>query len=185
VAIVFVPHIEGRGESHESMLQGFAEMGLIGKMEVLFICVACFVQIASVARQMRLRIDARAFCEQIRKLLAAGNADRALKLCAAAPASPVAILVKTGLEAAKSSQSARDAVSAAYPRVLAATRGGLLFVLVTAAVALCAGAVLIAQDGIENIASVPLFFVAVFGLFNVLRFVAWPRELTLASTAFE
>ena len=180
---MFVPHLEGHGEaSHESpsMLEGFAEMGIIGKMEVIFIFIACFVQVALVLRQMRLRIQAPAFCAQIQKLVAAGNVERALKLCAAAPSSPVVILIKMGLEANQNKQSARAAMNAAYPRVLAATRAGLVPALVLAALAVGMGAVLIVESGVANIAIFPLGVVAIAGALNAMWFVAWPRELTLA-----
>lgn len=165
------------------MLEGFSEMGSTGKMELIFVFIACAVQIVMFARDMRLRIQASAFCEQIRKLVAAGNPERAMKLCAAAPASPLAFLVKIGLEANKSKQSARDAMTAAYPRVLSAARGPLLFALVAGALAVGVGAVLVAEDGFAYIVTVPLGVAGILGALTAMRFVAWPRELALAYDA--
>jgi hypothetical protein len=183
---VLVPHLEGHEASHEShsVLQSFAEMGFIGKVEVIFIFIACFVQGGVFMRQVRLRIHAAAFCEQIRKLVASGNAARAAKLCAAAPGSPVAILIKMGLAASESQQNARAAMDAAYPKVLGAARGGLLFALAVGAVAFCVGGVILAEDGVTTIAIVPLGLIAMFGVSNALRFAAWPRELALACDTF-
>src|SRR5262249_54290143 len=49
-------------------------------------------------------LDHRAFAEQIRKLLLAGNAPRARKLCGAAPRSPVAVALGLTLESYERSQ---------------------------------------------------------------------------------
>ncbi len=161
------------------MLQGFVEMGPIEKLQVIVIFVACLYQIIWFVRQTNMRVNVVAFCEQIRKLIDAGNPERALKLCAAAPHAPVALLAKLGLEARARGENARDAMRAAYPRFLSASRGGLLIAVVLGAIAFAEGVVLLAEEGVANVASIPLLFVVLLGALNASRYVAWPRELTL------
>ncbi len=48
----------------------------------------------------RYNLDAPPFMEQITKLVMAGNPDRAVKLCGAAPNSPLAKVVRAGLNRA-------------------------------------------------------------------------------------
>ena len=52
-------------------------------------------------------VNAKAFLEQIRKLVAANNVDRAIKLCSATEA-PVARVAKAGLDAAAQGRGRGD-----------------------------------------------------------------------------
>ncbi len=62
--------------------------------------LACALGLAAeriIALLFVYNLNARSFLEQIQKLVQAGHVDRAVKLCAAAPSSPLAKVVKAGL----------------------------------------------------------------------------------------
>jgi biopolymer transport protein ExbB len=86
---------------------GGALGGLIGFFQAgglfMFINIIWFASAIAVATErfitlmFRYNLNAAPFMEQITKLVMAGNVDRAVKLCGAAPNSPLAKVVRAGL----------------------------------------------------------------------------------------
>ncbi len=121
----------------------------------------------------RLRINAMAFHAVIDKLLAANNRDRALKLCSAAPASPVVAIVAKGLRLelpakyATSEQREDAAVEALTPEAAAhsARFMRLRAVALLGLVSPIAAALMAGEDQIERAA------VSVVALFAAINFV--------------
>lgn len=154
----------------------FTDMSSIGKIQFMLIVVVCVMQLAVFVRVSMRRVHVGAFASQLRKLVDAGNPERALKLCAAAPGSPVTFLAKIGVEAHMHHGNAYEAMRAAYPNVLRAARSPLLMAIGFGAVAFADGLVLVVANP-GTIASWPLLLLSALGAANILRRRAYGREL--------
>jgi hypothetical protein len=132
-------------------------------------------------------LDHRVFAEQIRKLLMAGNADRARKLCGAAPRSPVAVALGLTLESYAKSKGLGGAelvqrLREIYMGSFTAMMRGANRVLSLGAVVLACGSVvtyLVAAKG----ASVIALGGAIVGLFLLFAAFRMARKLTIEGPA--
>jgi len=128
-------------------------------------------------------LDHQAFAEQIRKLLMAGNPERAKKLCGAAPRSPVAVALGLTLESYARSQGLGGAelvqrLREVYMGSFTAMMRGANRVLGLGALVLAAGSVvtyLVAAKGASPIA----LGGAIVGLFLLFAAFRMARKLTL------
>jgi hypothetical protein len=158
------------------------ETGPIAIVKVGVVVVAGVVQLAWLIRGMTARINVAAFAEQLTKLINATNAERAVKLCGIAPASPIARLARVGLEAQVAGASPRDAMEEALPRALKEARAGLAVVIAIGLVGQVDAGILVAQ-GVDRggsgvaVMGFAVVVLAVLGIWNAMRWVAWPREL--------
>jgi biopolymer transport protein ExbB/TolQ len=76
----------------------FKEGGPFMFINILWLAAALAVVVErTITLMFRYNLNAAPFMEQITKLVMAGNVDRAVKLCGAAPNSPLAKVVRAGL----------------------------------------------------------------------------------------
>jgi len=163
--------------------------GRLAVLQIGTIVAAGIVQGAWFMRDMGNRINAAALGQQLRKLIDAGNAERAAKLCMAS-SSPVARLARVGVDAQIRGESARDAMRSALPQMLKEARSGLAASLAVGAIGLIE-ALLLLWRGMEmgfgdgfamGFGWVPLLLV-VLGIRNGLRWGGTQGELLEISTA--
>lgn len=82
----------------DSLVGFFKEGGPFMFLNIFWLAAALAVAVERVITLMfRYNLNAAPFMEQITKLVMAGNVDRAVKLCGAAPNSPLAKVVRAGL----------------------------------------------------------------------------------------
>jgi hypothetical protein len=166
-----------------SLLQTLLASGPLGWLEIGAILVACILQVAWMMRDLPKRMDVAAFGTILTKLVDAGNAERAVKLCLAS-SSHVGVLAGVGLEAQARGASARDAMREAFPDILRRARSGLVPVMAIGAAGLLECCVLLAK-GMDHEAAgkvilgyawVPAALAAIM-IRNGLRYGAIEREL--------
>lgn len=82
----------------DSLVAFFKEGGPFMFLNIFWLAAALAVIVErTVTLMFRYNLNAAPFMEQITKLVMAGNVDRAVKLCGAAPNSPLAKVVRAGL----------------------------------------------------------------------------------------
>ncbi len=89
----------------DSVIKFFKDGGPF--MFVNLFWLACSLAVALeriVTLMFRYNLNARPFMEQVTKLVMTGNVDRAVKLCAAAPNSPLAKVIRAGLTRANAGE---------------------------------------------------------------------------------
>jgi len=87
-----------RGGAVDSILRFFKEGGPFMYVNIFWMACAIAVVVERVVTLMfRYNLNAEPFMEQITKLVLTGNVDRAVKLCGAAPNSPLARVIRAGL----------------------------------------------------------------------------------------
>ncbi len=92
------PANAGGGSFFESVVRFFQQGGFFMYLNLFWLACAIAVIIERIVTLMfRYNLNAAPFMEQIVKLIKSGNRDRALKLCGAAPNSPLAKVVRAGL----------------------------------------------------------------------------------------
>ncbi len=88
----------GEHSGMDSLVEFFKEGGPFMFVNIFWLACAIAVAIERIVTLMfRYNLNAGPFMEQITKLVMAGNPDRAVKLCGAAPNSPLAKVVRAGL----------------------------------------------------------------------------------------
>jgi biopolymer transport protein ExbB/TolQ len=86
------------GSAKDSLVAFFKEGGPFMYINIVWLAAAIAVAFErAVTLMFRYNLNAGPFMEQITKLVMAGNVDRAVKLCGAAPNSPLAKVVRAGL----------------------------------------------------------------------------------------
>jgi len=162
---------------------GFSSLPFAYVQLAIIIAVAG-LQAAWLVRDQQRRVNAFQFGEQIRKLLAAHNADRALKLCAAAR-SPITELARLGVETHVKGGDVRATLDAAVPALLKQARSGFPLVIALGLLANVEGIVLLARGFEEGAhgdfvwqALVPLSFLGFLTILNAQRWLGWERDLT-------
>jgi biopolymer transport protein ExbB/TolQ len=87
-----------RGGAVDSIVRFFKEGGPFMYVNIFWMACAIAVVVERVVTLMfRYNLNAEPFMEQITKLVLTGNVDRAVKLCGAAPNSPLARVIRAGL----------------------------------------------------------------------------------------
>src|SRR3954470_7475315 len=93
------PH--GGGTFQDAIVSFFKDGGPFMYVNIIWLACAVAVIIERIITLMfRYNLNAPPFMEQVTKLVMNGNVDRAVKLCQAAPNSPLARVVRAGLWAA-------------------------------------------------------------------------------------
>jgi biopolymer transport protein ExbB len=87
-----------KGGAVDSIVRFFKEGGPFMYVNIFWMACAIAVVVERVVTLMfRYNLNAEPFMEQITKLVLTGNVDRAVKLCGAAPNSPLARVIRAGL----------------------------------------------------------------------------------------
>jgi biopolymer transport protein ExbB len=87
-----------KGGAVDSIIRFFKEGGPFMYVNIFWMACAIAVVVERVVTLMfRYNLNAEPFMEQITKLVLTGNVDRAVKLCGAAPNSPLAKVIRAGL----------------------------------------------------------------------------------------
>ncbi len=148
---------------------------------ITVVVVALAAQVLWFILEAQRRLNVEDFAAQLRKLVAAGNPERALKLAEAASGRPAGDLARAML-AARAGEG--GGFEQAFPRVLADARRGLVAALAVGGVGLLGGGAALLV-GLAGGASRPpvglviaLLGLLVFSLRNGTRWTAWPTELT-------
>jgi Na+/H+ antiporter NhaC len=169
---------------HVSTLEALIELaGSLAYLRLAVIVAAVAAQIVWLVRDNAQRVNAAAFAEQIAKLIAASNIERAIKLCDAARG-PLTAVARVGLEARLKGANARDAMREILPRALASARSGLIAVLLLGALGFVEAALLLAKgleegstEGAEVFMGSALLLIGGLAIRNGLRWGAWRTDL--------
>ena len=144
---------------------------------------------AWLARDFPKRINAAAFGAMLKKLIEAGNAERALKLTRVNNG-PACELARIGLEARIQGANFTAPLQEATPRLLAQARAGLVPSLVLGSVAIVVGGWLLARalaasarSDLTTYLIVGVGAVITLQIVNGLRWRAWQRELDLVANS--
>ncbi len=129
---------------HELIEAGgpFAPLAFV---EIVIVLTAVVLQIQWLTSSLIRAIDADALGAQIKKLVAANNVERAIKLCGAAPNSPITQFARKGLDARLHDKDARALMTEDLPKYKALARSSARLVIVVGAVGLVGSSVLVAS----------------------------------------
>jgi biopolymer transport protein ExbB len=96
----------GGGSAKDTLVTFFHEGGIFvyGNTIILAIAVGLVIERA-VTLGFRYALNEGPFMEQVTKLVMSGNVDRAVKLCGAAPNSPIAKVIRAGLTRANKGET--------------------------------------------------------------------------------
>ena len=98
VEVVLAAAPAARSGAVDSIVRFFKEGGPFMYVNIFWMACAIAVVVERVVTLMfRYNLNAEPFMEQITKLVLTGNVDRAVKLCGAAPNSPLARVIRAGL----------------------------------------------------------------------------------------
>ena len=98
VEVVLAAAPAARGGAVDAIVRFFKEGGPFMYVNIFWMACAIAVVVERVVTLMfRYNLNAEPFMEQITKLVLTGNVDRAVKLCGAAPSSPLARVIRAGL----------------------------------------------------------------------------------------
>ncbi len=160
-----------------SPFEALIEGGPFVVAQFVFIVIAGALQIAWLMRDASRRVNVVALGEQLKKLIAANNPERAVKLCMA-NSGPSTRLALVGLNARIGGASARDAMREALPQMLREARAGLLPVLAIGVGAVVEGLVLVMEEP-DHLALVggSVALVTVLVMANGVRWGGWQRDL--------
>jgi len=173
-------------EAHRGGDEGGVELSSIpfAYVQLAIVIVVAVVELAWLMRDMTRRVNAYQFAEQIRKLLAANNPERALKLCNAA-SGPVTRLARMGIEARMKGGDLYVTLAGATPVLLKEARAGFPAIIALGALASFEGLVLLVRgfeqgthgDFVWKVLF-PLGFLCFATTLNVQRWLGWERDLT-------
>src|SRR6476659_3428747 len=97
VVLAAAPHAGG-GSFKDTIVKFFKDGGPFMYVNIFWLACAIAVIIERIITLMfRYNLNAPPFMEQVTKLVLTGNVDRAVKLCGAAPNSPLARVIRAGL----------------------------------------------------------------------------------------
>jgi hypothetical protein len=98
IEVVLAAAPGAKGGAVDSIVRFFKEGGPFMYVNIFWMACAIAVVVERVVTLMfRYNLNAEPFMEQITKLVLTGNVDRAVKLCGAAPNSPLARVIRAGL----------------------------------------------------------------------------------------
>ncbi len=146
--MTFKPHHDEELATHHAqpiLVEILEAAGPLGYLQVALIAVAFTAQVVWLMRDQATRVNAAALGAQLKKLIDAGNPERAIKLCAAAPNAHATSLARVGLEARMRGENARDAMRAARPRILKEARSGYLAAMALGAMGFIESCVILAK----------------------------------------
>jgi hypothetical protein len=169
----------------QPVLQAFVALSIL----------AIGILIAGLVRRAALALNVEEFLVQINKLVAAGNADRALKLCDAAAPRPVGILIRAGLaawlgenlEPGAQLERAKMAMGQQLPLLLASTGPSLILAAVASACVTALGAVALVLSPDPQtwpVVGGGIALVDVLTVVSVLSIIGRRNELTKAVREF-
>jgi len=177
-------------ETHGSALEAIVEVGgSLAYVKLAVIVAAVVAEFVWLARDSARRVDPNAFSQQVAKLVAANNVERAIKLCHAAKG-PLTEVARVGLEARLEGRDARDAMSKIVPLALTSARSGLVATLLVSALGFVEAGVLFAKGieegaggGVEAFMGLALLVIGGLAIRNGLRWGAWRTELDQITNA--
>lgn len=147
VAIVFGPHAESADvEAHGSFFETlFHAAGVWAPLTLGVLAIAFAVNIARLVRDFNRRVNGVALATQLKKLIAAGNAERAVKLCHAAETAVASQVALAGLNARMHNADAYAAMLDVRARFIAQLKMGVTIAVVLGVAALIESAVMIGE----------------------------------------
>jgi hypothetical protein len=175
--------------NHLSLVSQLLALGVPGYVFLGLFGASTIGQIVWLSRDSQRRINAEAFAMQIRKLLAANNEDRALKLSRAHDG-PVARLTRLGVQARINNENPANAVQDAMPTFLDEARSGLVPVSMLGGLTVAVGALTMLSGASKGLGAsfmgpmgVALAVMAAVSVRNGLRWNSWSDELNEAARA--
>ncbi|HEY2368522.1 MAG TPA: hypothetical protein VGH87_19130 [Polyangiaceae bacterium] len=172
------PHETADVEEHGSFFATlFHAAGVWAPLTLGLLAVALIVNIVQLLRIFNRRVNGEALGAQLKKLIAAGNVDRAVKLCRAAPTAVAAQVALIGLNARQRNENPHAPMIEARDRASQALRPGALAAIVVGAAALVESVLMVAEavakgfsgDEIGAILVLP----AVIGLLVAINAMMW------------
>ena len=185
--ITFVPH-EGKTEAeahHASFIHAlFDAAGVWAPITLALVGGAVLINVKLLYDDLRLRVNVVPFAEQMKKLLAADNADRAVKICRAIETTAAAKVALAGLESREHKNDARAAMLDVRARYVSMMRKGLFIALGLGTIGLIESAVMVVaavekefpQNEVTAIAVLPALLACVM-VVNAVRFGSFQRDL--------
>lgn len=145
--IVWGPHAQeaADAEAHGSFFETlFHAAGVWAPLTLGVLAVGLVVNIVQLVRMFPRRVNGEALGAQLKRLLLAGNADRAVKLCGAAPDAIAAQVALVGLNAREHNANPYGPMIAARDEAIQALRPAALAAIVLGAGALVESALMVA-----------------------------------------
>jgi hypothetical protein len=139
------PHAEGAEvEQHGNIFETlFHAAGVWAPLTLGVLAVGFIVNLVQLTRMFNRRVNGEALGGQLKKLILAGNVERAVKLCGAAQNAVAAQVALVGLRARERNEDPYGPMSEARDRVLQAIRPGALAAIVLGAAALVESALMV------------------------------------------
>ncbi|MBS2030813.1 MAG: hypothetical protein JST54_23115 [Deltaproteobacteria bacterium] len=174
---------------HTTILQQLDAMGPAAWVAGCVLILSLATHGAWLARDVGKRLDAAALGVMLKKLIEAGNAERALKL-AKAHDGPACRLARIGIAARLQGANFTAPLEEATPQLLAEARAGLVPSLALGCVAIALGGWLLmnivsvgARSELRTLAIVGVGAVVTLQIVNGRRWRAWQRELDAVANA--
>jgi hypothetical protein len=173
------PHAEGADvEQHRSFFETlFHAAGAWAPVTLGLVAIAFAVNIAQLAGIFNRRLNGEALGAQLKKLISAGNVDRAVKLCGAAPRAVAAQVALIGLSARQRNEDPYPPMVDARDRAIQALRTGSLAAIGIGAAALVESVLMVVAavskgfpgDEIGAIVALP----SILGFFVAVNWMMW------------
>ena len=172
-------------EAHRSFIQTlFEAAGVWAPVTLGGLAIAIVVNLVQLIRNFNRTVNGVALAEQLKKLVAAGNIERALKLCHAAEGAVATQVAVIGLNAQMRKEDGYAAMIDARTRILNALRTVHVVALVLGVGALLESAVMVAEavskgfpgDEIGAIVVFPALLVCLV-VANVMRWSGMQRDM--------
>ncbi len=177
-----IPHEEEAHEAH-SLFGEVAAIGSFAFAQFMGLILGLGFQVIWLMRDITRRVNVTALGEMVKKLVDAGNTERAMKLCAATNA-PAAMILRVGLEALSRKLNPREAMRELLPKYLKVMRSGYRGTLIIGVIAFAEGLSLFARgmkkgvgEEFTTLMLIMLGALAILGTLNAIRWGRIQREL--------